>query len=94
MEQVAASQPAETRWQPSERSRNCSANEHEHCSGIYKTAGDDNLDVTHQCGCACHREAEETPCPKRDDKQHCNCWYDGAACCACGAPPTEKGAEK
>ena len=29
---------------------------------------------------------EETPCPKRDDKQHCNCWYDGEACCACGAP--------
>ena len=27
----------------------------------------------------------ETECPKRDDKQHCNCWYDGKACCACGA---------
>lgn len=23
-------------------------------------------------------------CPKRDDKQHCNCWYDGEPCCACG----------
>jgi len=29
---------------------------------------------------------EETPCPKRRDKQHCNCWYDGAPCCACNAP--------
>jgi hypothetical protein len=27
---------------------------------------------------------EETPCPKREDKQHCNCWYDGKPCCACG----------
>lgn len=31
----------------------------------------------------------ETPCPKRDDKQHCNCWYDGEACCACGAAAVE-----
>lgn len=30
---------------------------------------------------------EETPCPKREDKQHCNCWYDGEACCACGDNP-------
>jgi len=30
----------------------------------------------------------ETPCPKREDKRHCNCWYDGEACCACGAPAT------
>ncbi len=29
---------------------------------------------------------EETPCPVRDDKQHCDCWYDGQACCACGDP--------
>lgn len=29
---------------------------------------------------------EETPCPKRDDGQHCNCWYDGETCCACGDP--------
>ena len=28
----------------------------------------------------------ETPCPKRDDKIHCPCWYDGEACCDCGAP--------
>lgn len=27
----------------------------------------------------------ETPCPNREDKQHCNCWYDGRGCCACGA---------
>jgi len=30
----------------------------------------------------------ETECPKREDKQHCNCWYDGDACCACGDPAT------
>jgi hypothetical protein len=29
---------------------------------------------------------EETPCPVRSDKQHCNCWYDGEPCCACGDP--------
>ncbi len=28
----------------------------------------------------------ETPCPEREDGQHCDCWYDGEACCACGAP--------
>ena len=28
----------------------------------------------------------ETPCPKRADKTHCDCWYDGETCCACGAP--------
>ena len=27
----------------------------------------------------------ETPCPKREDRIHCNCWWDGDACCACGA---------
>lgn len=26
----------------------------------------------------------ETPCPKRSDKLHCDCWFDGKACCACG----------
>lgn len=26
----------------------------------------------------------ETPCPKREDSQHCDCWYDGEACHACG----------
>ena len=26
----------------------------------------------------------ETECPKSDDKQHCNCWYDGKPCCRCG----------
>ncbi len=26
----------------------------------------------------------ETPCPKRSDKKHCNCWYDDEQCCACG----------
>ena len=25
-------------------------------------------------------------CPKREDNQHCNCWYDGGKCCGCGAP--------
>lgn len=30
-------------------------------------------------------EAEwETRCPKREDGQHCTCWYDGEECCACG----------
>lgn len=28
----------------------------------------------------------ETPCPKREDKLHCECWYDGEKCCACGDP--------
>jgi len=32
----------------------------------------------------------ETPCPARDDKQHCNCWYDGKPCCGCeGATPPD-----
>ena len=30
---------------------------------------------------------EETSCPKREDGQHCGCWYDGGACCACGDDP-------
>lgn len=29
----------------------------------------------------------ETTCPKREDHQHCNCWYDGEKCCACGDNP-------
>ena len=28
----------------------------------------------------------ETDCPEREDKTHCNCWYDGKVCCACGDP--------
>lgn len=28
----------------------------------------------------------ETPCPKRADKLHCTCWYDGDACCNCSDP--------
>lgn len=28
----------------------------------------------------------ETPCPARDDGQHCDCWYDGQACCGCHDP--------
>lgn len=32
-----------------------------------------------------HMSDDETPCPKRSDEQHCNCWYDGEACCACGS---------
>ena len=32
----------------------------------------------------------ETPCPKRDDKTHCTCWYDGGKCCSCGAPESEE----
>lgn len=26
----------------------------------------------------------ETECPRSDDRQHCNCWYDGKPCCRCG----------
>lgn len=26
----------------------------------------------------------ETKCPKSDDRQHCDCWYDGKPCCRCG----------
>lgn len=29
----------------------------------------------------------ETPCPKREDKIHCECWYDGNPCCGCGENP-------
>ncbi len=31
-------------------------------------------------------DPSETPCPARDDAMHCNCWYDGEACCACNDP--------
>lgn len=37
-----------------------------------------------------HGEAVE--CPKRDDKLHCNCWYDGEACCSCGDASVETAA--
>lgn len=36
---------------------------------------------------------EETPCPAREDGAHCNCWYDGKACCACGDPADSTGAK-
>jgi hypothetical protein len=26
----------------------------------------------------------EMPCPQRQDKKHCECWYDGRPCCSCG----------
>ena len=29
------------------------------------------------------RVDDETPCIWRDDRMHCNCWYDGGRCCAC-----------
>jgi chromosome segregation ATPase len=32
---------------------------HHHCSGIFKTADVDNLDITHQCGCWCHKAQAE-----------------------------------
>ena len=38
-------------------------------------------------------DAGESPCPDSADgsKQHCQCWYEGEACCACKAPAmTEK----
>jgi hypothetical protein len=33
--------------------------------------------------------AWETQCPEHFDGWHCNCWYDGEPCCACGddTPP-------
>lgn len=33
-------------------------------------------------------DTEETPCPKREDKTHCVCWYECEPCCACGDDPT------
>lgn len=27
---------------------------------------------------------DETPCPKREDGLHCECWYGGNTCCGCG----------
>lgn len=30
--------------------------------------------------------AKREACPQREDGQHCNCWFDGDACCNCGAP--------
>ncbi len=32
----------------------------------------------------------ETPCPVQEDRKHCNCWYDGDACCSCGAGPVKQ----
>jgi len=32
----------------------------------------------------------ETPCPARTDGQHCDHWYDGGKCCACGDPAERK----
>lgn len=29
----------------------------------------------------------ETPCPKTEDGKHCQHWYDGTRCCACGDDP-------
>ena len=37
-----------------ERSNRCLEGEHSHCSGIFKTADEDNLDITGRCKCACH----------------------------------------
>lgn len=43
-----------------------------------------------QCTCTAGETStspddDETPCPKRDDGVHCECWYEGEACCSCGA---------
>lgn len=32
------------------------------------------------------RATVEWACAVREDGQHCDHWYDGGACCACGAP--------
>lgn len=31
-------------------------------------------------------DAETEHCPKMSDGTHCEHWWDGEACCACGAP--------
>lgn len=28
-------------------------------------------------------------CPAREDGTHCNCWWDGEPCCACGSDEGE-----
>jgi len=30
-------------------------------------------------------DADEGACGAREDGIHCDCWWDGAACCDCGA---------
>ena len=32
-----------------------------------------------------HEAAGLEACSKHEDGQHCNCWYDGRPCCACGS---------
>lgn len=32
-------------------------------------------------------DPEETPCPVREDGLHCDHWYDGEGCHACGEGP-------
>ena len=36
-----------------------------------------------------NEEREKEFCSKRDDETHCDCWYDGNNCCACGSPAME-----
>lgn len=38
-------------------------------------------------------DEDETPCPRRDDGVHCECWYEGEACCSCGAAAMLSGKE-
>jgi len=33
-------------------------------------------------------DSDDESCQVRSDGLHCNCWYDGKACCACKSPPT------
>ena len=33
-------------------------------------------------------------CEPSDDGLHCNCWYDGEACCRCHAPALPEGVEE
>jgi len=37
---------------------------------------------------------QETPCPVREDKIHCVCWWEGEACCGCGDGPSTQRKEK
>jgi len=52
------------------------------------TQGGEDAPLLDEFGISYHMQATgddwETPCPDREDKQHCNCWYDGDKCCSCG----------
>ncbi len=70
---------------PPPPSRNCASGEHTHCSGIFKTAGDDNLDETHTCGCDCHAAVVAAlPPPPTSEKEEENMLLSLHRCKVCG----------